>query len=165
MVNNVYMMIYRVCLLCIVNYCYGEVAFVIFSNNLVYIWQSLDVSSINKSVYILNTKYRVQTSNSHRGMCIGLKGTTHTLTSWHLIKQLLIWRGFIYIYYIIFYFFKFCLAFDFCRFCVVNRFFSSPPQRPPPTLKDSIPECIHYLYFSILILETEPVFSLLNVQC
>ena len=29
----------------------------------------------------------------------------------------------------------------------------------------SIPDCIHYNYFPILILEKEPVFSLLNVQC
>ena len=29
----------------------------------------------------------------------------------------------------------------------------------------SIPEFIHYIYFPILILEKEPVFSLLNVQC
>ena len=28
------------------------------------------------------------------------------------------------------FFFSFFLAFDFCRFCVVIRFFSSPPQRP-----------------------------------
>ena len=45
--------------------------------------------------------------------------------------------------------------------------FSSPPQRP--TTSDfegvSIPDFIHYIYFPILILEKEPVFSLLNVQC
>jgi len=29
----------------------------------------------------------------------------------------------------------------------------------------SIPDFIHYSYFPILILEKEPVFSLLNVQC
>jgi len=29
----------------------------------------------------------------------------------------------------------------------------------------SIPDFIHYIYFPILILEKEPVFSLLNVQC
>ena len=34
MVNNVYMMIYLVCLLCIVNYCYGQEAFISFSNKL-----------------------------------------------------------------------------------------------------------------------------------
>ena len=34
------------------------------------------------------------------------------------------------------------------------------------TSKDfSIPDFIHYIYFPILILEKEPVFSLLNVQC
>ena len=29
----------------------------------------------------------------------------------------------------------------------------------------SIPDFIHYIYFSILILQKEPVFSLLNVPC
>ena len=29
----------------------------------------------------------------------------------------------------------------------------------------SIPDFIHYIYFPILILEKEPVFSLLNVEC
>ena len=29
----------------------------------------------------------------------------------------------------------------------------------------SIPDFIHYIYFPTLILEKEPVFSLLNVQC
>ena len=29
----------------------------------------------------------------------------------------------------------------------------------------SISDFIHYIYFPILILEKEPVFSLLNVQC
>jgi len=58
----------------------------------------------------------------------------------------------------------FLLAFDFCRFCVVIRFFI-----PATTANDfegfSIPDFIHYIYFPILILEKEPVFSLLNVQC
>ena len=31
--------------------------------------------------------------------------------------------------------------------------------------KISIPDLIHYIYFPILILEKEPVISLLNVQC
>ena len=45
--------------------------------------------------------------------------------------------------------------------------FSSPPQRPMTSDFEgfSIPDCIHYIYFPILILEKEPVFSLLNVQC
>ena len=45
--------------------------------------------------------------------------------------------------------------------------FSSPPQRPMTSdFKGfSIADCIHYIYFPILILEKEPVFSLLNVQC
>ena len=61
--------------------------------------------------------------------------------------------------------FCFFLAFDF-RFCVVIRF-SSPPQRPMTSDFEgfSIPDFIHYIYFPILILEKEPVFSLLNVQC
>ena len=29
----------------------------------------------------------------------------------------------------------------------------------------SIPDFIHYIAFSVLILEKEPVFSLMNVQC
>ena len=64
-------------------------------------------------------------------------------------------------------FFKRILAFNFCRFCVVIRVFSSPPQRPMTSdFKGfSIPDFIHYIYFPILILEKEPVFSLLNVQC
>ena len=45
--------------------------------------------------------------------------------------------------------------------------FSSPPQRPMTSDIEgfSIPDFIHYIYFPILILEKEPVFSLLNVQC
>jgi len=57
------------------------------------------------------------------------------------------------------------LAFDFCRFCVVIRFFPSPPQWPLTSdfegLKVSIPDFIHYIYFPILILKKEPVFSFL----
>ena len=46
-------------------------------------------------------------------------------------------------------------------------FFSSPLQRPMTSDFEgfSIPDCIHYIYFPILILKKEPVFSLLNVQC
>ena len=45
--------------------------------------------------------------------------------------------------------------------------FSSPPQWPMTSDFEefSIPDFIHYIYFPILILEKEPVFSLLNVQC
>ena len=45
--------------------------------------------------------------------------------------------------------------------------FSSPPQRPMTFDFEgfSIPDCIHYIDFPILILEKEPVFSLLDVQC
>ena len=52
------------------------------------------------------------------------------------------------------------LAFDFCRFCVVIRGFSSPPQRPMTSDFEgfSIPDFIHYIYFPIFILEKEPVF-------
>ena len=45
--------------------------------------------------------------------------------------------------------------------------FSSPPQRPMTSDFEgfSIPDVIHNIYFPILILEKEPVFSLLDVQC
>ena len=45
--------------------------------------------------------------------------------------------------------------------------FSSPSQRPMTSDFEgfSIPDFIHYIYFTILILEKEPVFSFLNVQC
>ena len=59
---------------------------------------------------------------------------------------------------------KMFLAFDFCRFCVVIRFFSSLPQRPlwPQTSKDFPPQIfIHYIYFPILFLQKEPVFPFL----
>ena len=56
----------------------------------------------------------------------------------------------------------FFIAFDFCQFCVVNRF-SSPPQRPMTSdfKVFSIPDFIHYIYFPSLILEKEPVFPFL----
>ena len=45
--------------------------------------------------------------------------------------------------------------------------FSSPPQRSMTSDFEgfSIRDFIHYIYFPILILEKESVFSLLNVQC
>ena len=48
-----------------------------------------------------------------------------------------------------------------------HSFFSSPPQRPMTSDFEgfSITDFIHYIYFPILILEKEPIFSLLNVQC
>ena len=48
------------------------------------------------------------------------------------------------------------LAFDFCRFCVVIRFFPSQPQRPMTFDSEgfSIPDFIHYIYFPILILDS-----------
>ena len=50
------------------------------------------------------------------------------------------------------------LAFDFDQ-----SFLSSPPQRPMTSDFEgfSIPDCIHYIHFPILILEKEPVFSFL----
>ena len=61
------------------------------------------------------------------------------------------------------FYFIFLLVFDFCRFGVVIRFFSSPPQRPMTSDFEgfSIPDVIHYIYFPILILEEEPVFPFL----
>ena len=69
-------------------------------------------------------------------------------------------------YILSFFFLNILLAVDLCRFCVVIRF-SSPPQQPMTSDFEgfSIPEFIHYIYFPILILEKEPVFSLLNVEC
>ena len=45
--------------------------------------------------------------------------------------------------------------------------FPSPRQGPMTSDFEgfSIPDCIHYIYFPILIFEKEPVFSLFNVQC
>ena len=45
--------------------------------------------------------------------------------------------------------------------------FPSLPQLPMTSDFEgfSIPDCIHYIHFPILILEKEPVFSLLNVEC
>ena len=45
-----------------------------------------------------------------------------------------------------------------------HLFFSSPPMTSDFE-GFSIPDFIHYIYLPILILEKEPVFSLLNVQC
>ena len=58
-------------------------------------------------------------------------------------------------------------AFDFCRFCVVFRFFHPRHNGQwPPTLKDFLSQILSItFYFPILILEKEPVFSLLNVKC
>ena len=59
------------------------------------------------------------------------------------------------------------LAFDFCRFCVVIWFFHPRHNSQWPRTSNgfSMPDLIHYIYFPILILEKESVFSLLNVQC
>ena len=58
------------------------------------------------------------------------------------------------------------LAFDFVGSAWSFVFFIQP-QRPMTSDFEgfSIPDFIHYIYFPILILEKEPVFSLLNVQC
>ena len=53
------------------------------------------------------------------------------------------------------------LAIDFCRFCVIIRFFPSPPQRQMTFGGFSITDFIHYIYFPILILEKETVFPFL----
>ena len=54
-----------------------------------------------------------------------------------------------------------CSAFGFCRFCV--DIFLSPPQLPLTSNFEgvSIPDCIHYNYFPLLILGKEPVFPFL----
>ena len=70
-------------------------------------------------------------------------------------------------FFSLFFLFFFLLTFDFCRFYMVIRFFHPPPQRPMASDFEgfSIPDFIHFIYFPILILEKEPVFSLLNVHC
>ena len=59
--------------------------------------------------------------------------------------------------------FVYFLAFDFCRFWVVIRFFSPSPQRTITSDLErfSIPDFIRYIYFPILILEKESVFPFL----
>ena len=58
--------------------------------------------------------------------------------------------------------FKKKIVFDFCRFCVVIRFFiSATTANDLPLWRIFIPDCIHYIYFPILILEKEPVFPFL----
>ena len=55
--------------------------------------------------------------------------------------------------------FLFLLAFDFCRFCVVIRFFHPRHNGQwPPTSKDFYTRSYSLHYFLILILEKEPVF-------
>ena len=57
--------------------------------------------------------------------------------------------------------FYFFLAFDFCR-----SYFSSPPQRPMTSDFEgcSTPDCIHYIFYPIFILEKEPVFPFLMLS-
>ena len=64
--------------------------------------------------------------------------------------------------------FLFFLAFDFCRFSVVIRFFHpSHNGQWPPSSKDFRSQIlsITFIFLIILILEKEPVFSLFNVEC
>ena len=59
----------------------------------------------------------------------------------------------------IFLFFYLFLAFDFCRFCVVIRFFHPHHNGQwPQTLKDFYTRSYPLHYYLILILEKEPVF-------
>ena len=55
------------------------------------------------------------------------------------------------------------LAFDFLWVLRGHLVFSSPPQRPMTFDFEgfSIPDCIRYIYFPILILQKEPVFPFL----
>ena len=63
-----------------------------------------------------------------------------------------------------FFIFLFFLAFDFCRFCVVIRFFHPRHNGQwRPTLKDFLSQILSITFiFPILILVKEPVFSLLE---
>ena len=55
--------------------------------------------------------------------------------------------------------FLFFLAFDFCRFCVVIRFFHPRHNGQwPPTSKDFYTRSYPLHYFLIIILEKEPIF-------
>ena len=58
------------------------------------------------------------------------------------------------------------LAFDFCRFCVVIRFFiPGHNDQWPPNSKDFLSQTLSITFiFPVLILEKEPVFCILNVQ-
>ena len=57
------------------------------------------------------------------------------------------------------FFYFYFLAFAFCRFCVVIRFFHPRHNGQwPPTSKDFYPRFYPLHYFPILILEKEPVF-------
>ena len=57
-------------------------------------------------------------------------------------------------------FLNICLAFALFRFCVVIRFFSSPPQRPMSSdLEGFLYQILSITFFSYLNLEKEPVFQ------
>ena len=61
-------------------------------------------------------------------------------------------------------FYIFFLAFDFCRFCVVIRFFHPRHKGQwPPTLKDFHTRLYPLLFYPILILEK--LFAFFNVEC
>jgi len=59
-------------------------------------------------------------------------------------------------------FFLFCFS---VRLLSVLRGHSSQQPMTSEFEGFSIPDFIHYIYFPVLILEKETVFSLLNVQC
>ena len=62
-------------------------------------------------------------------------------------------------FFCVFSFFFLFLTFDFCRFCVVIRFFHPLHNYQwPPTSKDFYTRSYSLHYFLILILEKEPVF-------
>ena len=60
----------------------------------------------------------------------------------------------------------FLVAFDYCRFCVVVRFFQPRHNGQwPPTSKDFYPRFDQLHFLTILILEKEQVFPFFNVEC
>ena len=76
--------------------------------------------------------------------------------SWGVHHIAILW--FIYILFVFWF-----LAFDFCRFCVVIRFFHPRHNGQwPPTSNDFYPRFYSLHFLTILILEKEPVFSLFN---
>ena len=65
--------------------------------------------------------------------------------------------------YLMLYFF---LTFDFCRFCVINLFFSSPPQRPMTSDSEGFPsQMLSITVLSYLYSSERASISLFNVEC
>ena len=61
--------------------------------------------------------------------------------------------------------FKFIVAFNFCRFCVIIRFYHPHHNGQwPPTSKDFYPRSYPLHFCSILILQKEPVFPFLMLS-